>query len=378
WSDLEGDGYPELILAVEWGPIRVFRNQAGRLVPWDPPVRRAGEPAVALSTLTGWWNSVAAGDFDGDGRLDLVAGNWGENTGYRATPARPLRLHYGDLAGGGLMDLVEGWWPPELSHEVPRRGWRALGLALPPVAARYASHAEYSRATLAEVLAVVGTPARRMEAVELRSLVWLNRGDHWLAQPLPLDAQLAPVFGLSVADVDGDGHEDLLGAQNFHAFRLEWPRPDAGRAVVLLGDGQGGFASQPASRSGVRVDGEQRGAAVADFDGDGRTDWVDTQVGAATRLFRNTGASPGLRVRLRGPAGNPAGYGAVLQRIGPAGAGPAREVRAASGYGSVDSPVPVLSGPGDRVRVRWPGGAVSETAIPSGATALEIPAPPRP
>ncbi len=372
WSDLEGDGYPELVLACEWGPVRVFRNRAGTLDPWDLPVREGDAAPVPMSAVTGWWNSVAAGDFDGDGRLDLVTGNWGENTGYRASAERPLRLHFGDFTGSGTLDLLEGWQPPELAHEVPRRGLRPLSLALPALAGTFPTHAEFSRATVAEVLATIPAPVRTVTARELRSFVWLNRGDHWLVRPLPWEAQLAPVFGVSVADADGDGREDLLLAQNFHAFRMEWPRPDAGRGLILLGDGQGGFRPLTARDSGVRVDGEQRGAAVADFDRDGRPDWVDTQTGANARLFRNAGGQAGLRVRLRGPAGNPLGLGAVIQRLGPGGTGPVRELRAASGYGSVDSAEAVLSGAGASVRVRWPGGRVTETQVPAGVNELEI------
>ena len=127
------------------------------------------------------------------------------------------------------------------------------------------------------------------------------------------------------------------------------------------------------------IHGEQRGAAVADYDADGRPDLVVTQNGAATRLFRNRGGRPGLRVRLAGPAGNPEGIGAVVRVRSAQGLGPAREIHGGSGYWSQDSPVPVLALPADPValEVTWPGGRTRSVPIPPGATEVRvgIPAP---
>jgi enediyne biosynthesis protein E4 len=195
--------------------------------------------------------------------------------------------------------------------------------------------------------------------------VFLNRNGRFEALPLPTEAQFAPTFGVVVADFDGDGREDLFLAQNFFAFRVEDARLDASRGLLLRGDGLGGFAAVPGQLSGIKVYGEQRGAAVADFDKDGRPDLVVTQNGAATKLFRNTSARPGLRVRLMGPPGNPDGVGAVLRVKWASGWGPARELHAGSGYWSQDSACAVLGTPNPPVaiQVAWPGGRKTEQAI---------------
>ncbi len=380
FSDLTGDGWPELVLACEWGPLRLFRNQRGRFEPWDPPVRGGppdAAPSATLSGLTGWWQGVAAGDLDGDGRLDLVVANWGWNTFHRPTPAHPLRLYYGDFDGSGTLDVIEAAWDEELGREVPLRGLQTLRSALPFVAAVAPTYERYGRLGVAQLLGEHRARAGRLEARTLASLVLLNRGDHFEARPLPVEAQWTPAFGVVVADFDGDGAEDVFLSQNFFAVPPDHWRYDAGRGLLLRGDGRGGLTPLSGAASGVTVYGEQRGAATADFDGDGRADLVVTQNGNQTRLFRNAGARPGLRVRLRGPPGNGWGMGAVVRlRFGER-AGPVREVRAGSGYWSQDSATPVLAAPEppSAVWVRWPGGGETVADVPAGAREVKVAAP---
>jgi hypothetical protein len=385
WSDLDGDSLPELILGCEWGPVRIFRNQGGKLAPWNPAVIQAASPAgsgsastplplISLNDLTGWWNGVTTGDLDGDGRLDIIASNWGLNSGYEASPEHPAEVYYGDLGGLGVLDVVEAEYEPELNAIAPRRYRDPLMASLPFIAAKFPTHKAFSEATLGQVLGEAKNRAKVVRATTLASVVFLNRGDKFEVVAMPAEAQFSPGFGVAVADLDGDGNEDVLMSQNFFANEPSTPRSDAGRGLVMLGDGKGGLRALPGQVSGIRVYGEQRGLAVGDFDEDGRVDVALGQNGGATRLFRNLKAKPGLRVTLAGPPGNPGGVGAVVRLKAGERYGPAREVHAGSGYTSQDSPVPVMGSNGEAtaVWVRWPGGKVTEGMVPKGARSVRV------
>src|SRR4029079_17386752 len=126
-----------------------------------------------------------------------------------------------------------------------------------------------------------------LEARSLESTIFLNRGDRFEARSLPAEAQFAPAFGICVADFDGDGSDDVFLSQNFFGVRPDTSRYDAGRGLLLRGDGRGGFAAVSGQQSGLMIYGEQRAAAAADYDRDGRIDLAVTQVGAETKLYRN-------------------------------------------------------------------------------------------
>ena len=359
FTDLNGDGWPDLVLATEWGPVKVFINERGRFA------ERTAE--WGLARYAGGWTGLTAGDFDGDGRIDLVATNLGRNTTFAADSAAPLYLYVGNFGAAGRVDYLFAAFDPRLKAIAPVASLSRLAWAMPDLRARIPTFAQYADSPIEQVIGPAVGRSVRLTVNTLESTLFLNRGNRFEAVALPAEAQFAPAFAAVAADFDGDGREDLFLGQNFSETEVSTPAFNAGRGLLLLGDGKGGFTPVPGQRSGIVIYGDQRGAAASDYDRDGRVDLAVSQNSAETKLYHNVGAKPGLRVRLVGPAGNPDAVGAAIRLRYADGDGPVREIRAGSNYWSEDGVVAVLGLAAGRtvksVWVRFPGGKTAEAPV---------------
>lgn len=368
FSDINGDGWPDLLLAMEWNSIAVFINDEGT---FTDRTKQWG-----LETLRGLWNGITTGDVNNDGKLDVIATNFGNNNTYAKyafETGKEVRIYY--IQSGGTNKIIESIYSDELNSWVPLRKATELVKKFPMLGRRITSHEQYSSLGLQEILGMELDNFSRVSANTFSSMVFINRGDHFEPRELPLEAQLTTAFSAGVSDFNADGNEDLFLSQNFYALPVGTPRNDAGRGLILLGDGDGNFSTLPGHKSGIKVYGEQRGAAISDYNSDGKADVVVTQNGTRTRLFENIGNKQGLIVKLKGDKDNPKGIGAKLSLIYANNEkGPVREIKVGSGYLSQNSPVQVLGYKEypQTLQIIWPNGAQEVVELPNGLLMIEI------
>jgi enediyne biosynthesis protein E4 len=302
WSDCDGDGWLDLLVTHEWGPVAVWKNNQGKL-------SNASEEAGTSDRL-GWWTGIAAADVDGDGDMDYAVGNMGLNTKYHASKEKPYLLYFGDLDGSGVPRIVEA------CHEggsiFPVRGKSCSTRAMPSLGKKFINFHAFASATLPQIYAPNRLQgAQRLTINELSSGLLVNDGKgHLSFRPLPRLAQVSAVFGLAFHDWNADGRMDLAMAHNFYSTQPETGNLDGGLGMVLRGLGNGSFEPLRADRSGFILPGDAKALALTDVDGDARPDLIATVNSSAPRIFINkasTGRS--LAIRLNGPKGNLRGVG---------------------------------------------------------------------
>ena len=275
WTDLDGDGWEDLCVGTN-----CFRNNAKGGFTALTRGQTVRAPMIELpkdirERYRGFWRTAAVGDFDGDGRQDYIGGNLGQNTKYESFRRKRIRLFQPD----------SGWL--EAYDDLPLQPLHLIGAALPWIRERFPTTDAYAKAGFREIH---GEHLKQMPELDLNwfeSTVFLSRGKDYEAIPLPIEAQLAPVSAICVADFDGDGKPDLFLAENLFAVHPETSRFDAGRGLLLHGTGAGHFKAIRGQESGIKIYGEQLAAATCDYDHDGRIDLAVTQTGGQTKLYRN-------------------------------------------------------------------------------------------
>lgn len=370
WSDADGDGWVDLFVAHEWGPIKLYKNRQGKLF---DETSEAG-----LDQLLGWWNGIAARDLDGDQDVDLVVCNLGLNTKYHASREKPSLLYYGDFDATGNHRLLEAEYEKDTLY--PMRGKSCSTAAMPFLTNRFDTFRDFAISSFDQIY----TPecvsqARRWEANTFESGVLINNGaGEFQFRALPRTAQTAPGYGVVLTEVNGDGNADAFIVQNFFSPQPETGRMDGGLSILLLGRGDGTFEPIGPDKSGLIIPGDAKGLAASDFNGDGAVDFVVAINDGEPMLFENKVGNPNQTfvVTLRGTPGNPTAVGARITAVLSDGSTQTAEVHAGGGYLSQSSPRVVFGVRSGhwiaRVDVSWPDGIRSQYPLTEGQRSLTL------
>ncbi len=249
WSDINADGAVDLVLVGDWMPVTILINEAGKLV---------RQSAEGLQQSNGWWNHVQMADVNADGLPDIIAGNHGLNSRFKASADRPVSMYVNDFDRNGTVEQVVAQYNGAESYPMVLR--HDLVMQMPHLKKKYLKYDKFKEQRIEDIFTpkeLEGTT--KLEVYELASSVYLNKGNLTFEKAaLPIEAQFSVTYDMEVTDFNSDGHADILLGGNLFDVKPEVGRYDAQYGLILLGDSKGGFTALQSSASGLRLEGQLR------------------------------------------------------------------------------------------------------------------------
>jgi hypothetical protein len=250
WTDYDHDGDLDLLIAGEWMPLTLFRNDNGKFV---KVIDKAG-----LKNTNGWWHSLAEVDLNKDGCPDYIAGNYGLNSRFKASKKYPIQLYYGDFNHNGIPDQIITHY--KNGKEYPVALQHVLLSVFPRLRSKYPTHDSFKDQTVQQIFSQKSlNKAKKMEVMQLAS-VWLknNCDGTFSVHQLPMQAQFAPMYAILPGDFNGDGNPDILMGGNLNRVKPQIGNYNDSYGVLLKGDGKGHLQFVSAAKSGFKVRGQIR------------------------------------------------------------------------------------------------------------------------
>ena len=253
WTDIDNDGWTDLIVVGEWMPITVFRNNQGT---FENVTKK-----LNLEDTTGWWFGLKEGDFDGDGDMDFIVGNLGLNYKYKANQTETFDIYFNDFDNNKSNDIVLSYFSE--GEKFPVRGRQCSSQQIPAIKKKFKDYETFSTATLADIYTEQDLEKSLHYQVKSFASIYLeNKDGSFIIHKLPNLAQVSNINQIIVSDFNNDSHLDFVVAGNLYGSEVETPRNDAGVGMLLTGDGKGNFEAIEAIRSGLFIPGDVKDMAT--------------------------------------------------------------------------------------------------------------------
>jgi enediyne biosynthesis protein E4 len=246
WVDLDNDGKKDLVVSGEWMKIKVFINKDGKFA--------EASDKYFPDVLNGWWNRLQFADMDGDGDMDLIAGNWGLNSPIKVSKTEPAELYYGDFDNNGSVDPLICYYIQGKSYPMASRD--EMTDQMVSLRQKFPTYTSYSNTTLQDIINEDQLKsAKKLEADHFETTYFENDKGVFKAKKLPLEANFLPVYAIATGDFNHDGKQDIILGGNTDHARIKIGKIDAGYGMMLKGDGKGNFTYVPQLESGLAVKG---------------------------------------------------------------------------------------------------------------------------
>ena len=251
--DITKNGYKDLVVIGDFMGVAIFENVQGTFKKTENK---------NISNLKGWWNTIEKSDLDNDGDFDLILGNHGLNSRFKASTKNPIKLYVNDFDKNGFLDPIlsfidknEKEYPYALRHNLVDQ--------LKYLSKKFPDYESFKTATIQDIF----TPEQLqessiLEANTLSSVILFNEGAfNFTVQKLPLEVQLSPVYAIIASDFDNDGDQDLLLGGNLNGVKPEFGRYDASFGNYLENTGNRIFKFHQSGK-GLKVNGQIRDLKV--------------------------------------------------------------------------------------------------------------------
>lgn len=254
WTDIDNDGWQDLIVTGEWMPIVIYKNNRGILI--------RSTKNILLEQKRGWWNCINAGDFDKDGDLDYIVGNLGVNNKFNVSLKTPLTVYAKDFDSNGYIESILTYYSNKKEYTVAGRD--QIASVLPSIKKRFDNYSKFADAEFYQIFSPADLQNSAVKKVTTFESVYLeNKGNGiFVSSALPIDAQFSTIQTTQISDFDKDGNLDILIAGNNYNPEFTIGQYDAFSGLILLGNGKGKFKKMLNKDCGFVYTGEARCTAM--------------------------------------------------------------------------------------------------------------------